>query len=184
MKLVDITYMHESSIHHHDIENLHATAFGPARYTRAAHFIRHGGSHDRSISFIASAYQKIIASIRMTPIIIGFSKALLLGPIVVSSTYKNAGIGSTLINMALKAAEKKRHKLVILIGDEAYYRRFHFLHVHADQMIMPLPVNPKRLLGREFTPGALSKANGIVRHINCLRNETSTIPVLNCILSV
>ncbi|RCL01430.1 MAG: Acetyltransferase [Candidatus Tokpelaia sp. JSC085] len=169
MIYTDIIYTHERSVHDLDIETLNATAFGPARYTRAVHFVRQSGPHDLSLSFIASAKPNVVGSVRMTQIAIGLAKALLLGPIVVRSDYKNAGIGSTLMNMTLTAARYAGHQLVILVGDKSYYHRFNFQRVPERKIIMPAPVNPNRLLAHELVEGALLQATGIVRHINCVR---------------
>jgi len=169
MTFADIIYTHELAAHNADIENLHATAFGPARYTRAVFFVRQDGPHDLSLSFVAIANENIIGSIRMTPIAIGSARALLLGPIVVCPDYRNAGVGSKMMNTALNAAQKARHQLIILVGDKSYYRRFDFKGIPAGKIVMPAPVNPDRLLARELAEGALQPATGIVRHINCVR---------------
>lgn len=166
---LNITYTHELAVHDADIEALNAIAFGPARYTRAAYFIRQGGPHDLSLSFIAIAHENVVGSVRITPIAIGSVRALLLGPIVVSIDYKNVGIGSELMNMALKAARHAGHQLIILVGDESYYYRFNFHRVPDRKIIMPVPVNPNRLLAHELAENALLLATGIVRHINCVR---------------
>jgi len=102
-----------------------------------------GGPHDMALSFVATAYENIIGSVRMTPVTIGPARALLLGPIVVSPNYKNAGVGSRLMNMALDEDRKAEQQLVILVRDEPYYRRFGFRHVSAGRIIMPAPVKPR-----------------------------------------
>ncbi|RCL02759.1 MAG: Acetyltransferase [Candidatus Tokpelaia sp. JSC188] len=169
MSLLDITYMCELAAHDSEIEKLNAEAFGPARYTRAAYFIRQGGPHDLSLSFVALAGKSLIGSLRMTPIAIGSSRALLLGPIVVCPDCKNTGVGSKLIKTALDSAKKAGHQLIILIGDEPYYRRFGFKKTLSHKILMPAPVNPQRLLAYEVTENALQGAVGLVRHVNCVK---------------
>lgn len=169
MPSMDIIYAGELAAHDSGIEQLNAEAFGPARYTRAAYFIRQGGPHDLSLSFVALAQEHLIGSVRMTPVAIGPARGLLLGPIVVCPAYKNAGVGSKLMKMALDAAETDGHQLVILVGDEPYYQRFGFKQAPGHKILMPAPVNPQRLLAYEITENALQAANGLVRHINCVR---------------
>lgn len=165
----NFTYAHEIAAHDQKIEILNREAFGPSRYTRAAHLIREGGPHALDLSFVAIDGNEVIATLRQTPIAIGtYRTALLLGPIVVSPIYKNAGIGAKLMNMALTAAEQADYHLVVLVGDEPYYRRFRFKQIEEGKIHMPAPVNPARLLASELTAGALEMANGKVRHLRCL----------------
>lgn len=166
----DIVYTHERAAHETAIEKLNAAAFGPARYTRAAYFVRADGPHDLSLSFVALVQESIIGSVRMTPIVIGTAaRALLLGPIVVHSDYKGTGVGSKLMNMALEAARKAGQQLVILVGDEPYYKRFGFRRVCPGIIRMPAPLNPDRLLACELAQDALQQAKGPVRHVNLMR---------------
>ena len=58
---------------------------------------------------------------RLTPICIGETPALLLGPLTVEPPFRERGVGSALIERALKDAKAKGHKLVVLVGDEPYY---------------------------------------------------------------
>ncbi|RCL03023.1 MAG: Acetyltransferase [Candidatus Tokpelaia sp. JSC189] len=161
--------MCELSAHHSEVEQLNAEAFGPARYTRATYFIRQGGPHDLSLSFVAIARGNLIGSVRMTPVAIGSTRALLLGPIVVCPDYKNTGVGSKLMKIALDGAKAAGHQLVILVGDEPYYRRFGFKQASNHKILMPAPVNPQRLLAYEITENALQGAIGLVRHANCVK---------------
>ncbi|MHC5307898.1 GNAT family N-acetyltransferase [Bartonella sp. LJL80] len=146
---------------------LNDQAFGPARFTRAAHLIREGGGHDTELSFVIERAGLLIGSVRMTPIKIGAIDGYLLGPIVISPEYKNAGLGSRLMVLAIDAAKKHGCSLVLLVGDEPYYRRFGFVKVDNGQMHMPAPVDPARLLSYELVDGAIESAVGPVRHRLC-----------------
>jgi predicted N-acetyltransferase YhbS len=66
------------------------------------------------------------------------------------------------MQQALARAKLQGHASVLLVGDAAYYNRFGFEQRFTDQLIMPGPVDPKRFLGRELIPGALSGAAGAV----------------------
>jgi predicted N-acetyltransferase YhbS len=70
------------------------------------------------------------------------------------------------MRMSLEAARKAGHKLVILVGDEPYYGPFGFQMVAPGSMVMPAPVDPRRMLACELATGALNGASGIVRHAN------------------
>lgn len=158
------SYLLEQPCHNAAIEQINEEAFGPGRFTRAAHLIREGGGHDPALSFVAMDADELVASVRMTPVCIGAMPAWLLGPIVVRSGYKSAGIGKELMKRALEAATKTETKLVILVGDAPYYERFGFHVLPAGKVTMPAPVDPARFLGFELQPGALQQAEGRVRH--------------------
>lgn len=166
MQQLELTYAQEDPAHDIEIEDMNAEAFGPGRFTRAAHFIREGGPHDQSLSFVALMGGIVIGSLRMTPVVVGETPALLLGPLAVRPDWKKRGIGSALMRMSLEAAKNAGHKLVILVGDEPYYGPFGFHMVQPGSMIMPAPVDPRRMLACELVPGALNGADGVVRHAN------------------
>ncbi|WOC16905.1 GNAT family N-acetyltransferase [Pseudochrobactrum sp. MP213Fo] len=168
----DLSYAQETCAHDAEIEEINASAFGPGRFARAAYRIREGGGHDRDLSFVALSGVQVIASIRMTPIVIGTTPALLLGPLAVRDGWKNRGIGRYLMRQAMEASAKAGHRLSLLVGDEPYYRAFGFVKVDAGKIIMPAPVDPERLLacilpGAEELEGiALAQLAGPVMHIN------------------
>jgi len=149
---------------------LNKQAFGPARFTRASFFVREGGGHDLALSFIGCLDGRIVGSVRQSLIAIGSHQALLLGPLVVGGQYKNVGLGAGLMNKALEAAREKKHRLILLVGDMPYYSRFGFIVADSHQIIMPAPVNPKRLLACELVPNALKNISGLVRHQACVKS--------------
>ncbi len=154
----------ESPAHDTEVEQLHADAFGPGRYARAAFRIREGGPHDRSLSRVALKDDKVIASVRMTPVLIGSTQALLLGPLAVAPAHKNKGIGRGLLQESLDLAKDAGHQLVILVGDEPYYGPFGFHRVPHGTVHFPAPVDKNRILACELEVGAASGVNGDVRH--------------------
>ena len=64
----------------------------------------------------------------------------MLGPLTVEPAFEGRGIGAALMRRSLEAARQKGHELVLLVGDEAYYRRFGFKRVPARQLELPGPV--------------------------------------------
>ena len=154
----------ETPAHDVDIEQIHADAFGPGRFARAAFRIREGGPHDRSLSRVALADGKVIASVRLTPVTVGQTPALLLGPLAVTPQFMNRGIGRSLMQECLALARESGHRLVILVGDEPYYAPFGFRRVPAKSMLFPAPVAQNRILACELADGAAEGASGPVRH--------------------
>ena len=162
----DVTIMTESSEHEKFIEELNREAFGPARFTRAAHLIREKGGHDKSLSFVLLLDGNLVGTIRMTPIVAGSANGYLLGPIVISSKTKSLGLGSLLMRHTIERAKENHVPFILLVGDEPYYRRFGFFKVAHGKLIMPAPVNPDRLLALELSKGAMDEAKGLVLHKN------------------
>ena len=52
---------------------------------------------------------------------------LALGPVAVIPAYQRTGIGSDLIRQAIKLADERGEKLIVVLGHEAYYPRFGFV---------------------------------------------------------
>jgi predicted N-acetyltransferase YhbS len=145
------------------IERLHERTFGPGRYARTAFRIREGAGHLLELSFTARIGTLLVGSVRLTPIRIGESKALLLGPLTVEPPFRHRGIGMALIERALAAARRNGHRLAVLVGDEPYYARAGFKRIPKGQARMPGPVDPARLLVAELADGALAGVSGPIR---------------------
>lgn len=151
----------EQPIDDEAIERLHERAFGPGRYARTASRLREGAGHQLDLSFTAMVGTLLVGSVRLTPVRAGAAPALMLGPLAVEPAFESRGIGAALMRRSLDAAKAKGHTLVLLVGDEPYYRRFGFKPVpHGLQL--PGPVNPARFLALELEEGAVSRARGIV----------------------
>jgi len=144
------------------IERLHERTFGPGRYARTAFRIREGRRHLLPVSFTARIGTLLVGSVRLTPVRIGATPALLLGPLTVEPPFRSHGIGRKLLERALADSKKQGHKLVFLVGDEPYYGRVGFKRVPKKQVTMPGPVDPARLLVAELEPNAFDGVAGTV----------------------
>jgi predicted N-acetyltransferase YhbS len=99
----------------------------------------------------------------MTPICIGETKALLLGPLTVEPPFRAHGIGTALIARALADAKTSGHRLVLLVGDEPFYGKCGFKRIPKGQVKLPGPVDPARLLVAELALGAFDGVGGMIR---------------------
>jgi predicted N-acetyltransferase YhbS len=145
------------------IERLTERTFGPGRYAKTAYRIREIAPHALALSFTARIGTLLVGSVRLTPIRIGETPALLLGPLTVEPPFRERGIGQALIARALADARTQGHRLVVLVGDEPYYGRAGFKQVPKGRAVMPGPVDPERLLVAELTPGAFEGVSGSIR---------------------
>ena len=112
------------------------------------------------LSFTARIGTLLVGSVRLTPICIGETPALLLGPLTVEPPFRERGVGSALIKRALEEAKAKGHKLVVLVGDEPYYAKSGFKRIPKGQVKMPGPVDPARLAGGGIEAGAFEGVSG------------------------
>lgn len=150
------------------VERLSERAFGPGRYARTAYRLREGIAHDMRLSFTALVGTLIVGSVRMTPVRTGAKGAgsapqtHMLGPVTVDPAFEGRGIGGGLIRSAVAAAREQGCHLVLLVGDEPYYRRFGFTLVKPGLLSLPGPVDPRRFLALELEEAALAAAAGPV----------------------
>ena len=142
------------------VERLSERAFGPGRFARTAYRLRERARPDPALSFVARISTLLVGSNQMTPIRCGPVPGLLLGPLTVDPAFRSRGIGAALVERSLEAARAAEQRLVILVGDEPYYRRFGFARIKPGQLTMPGPVDPARLLFRELVDGAAAEARG------------------------
>jgi len=146
-----------------EIDALQADVFGPGRFARTAFRLREHVSHDPVLSLVAPGLEGLAGSVRLTPILIGDTAALLLGPLAVRAHLRGQGFGKTLMRAAMAGARQHRHALVLLVGDLPYYWPFGFRTVPAGRIVLPGPVDPTRLLLAELAPGAAEAAQGLAR---------------------
>jgi predicted N-acetyltransferase YhbS len=145
------------------IERLHDRTFGPGRFVLSAYRLREHVDHLLELSFTAWIGTLLVGSVRQLPIVIGETKALLLGPLTVEPPFRGHGVGRALLERAFKDAKAKGHRLVLLVGDEAYYGRIGFKVVPKGRAIMPGPVDYSRLLVAELVDGAFDGVSGAIR---------------------
>lgn len=145
------------------IERLHERTFGPGRYAKTAYRLRENVAHQLEVSFTAHIGTLLVGSVRLSPVRIGETKALLLGPLTVEPAFRERGVGQALIKRALDEARAKGHRLAILVGDESYYGKCGFRPISAGAVSMPGPVDPARLLVAELVDGAFAGVSGQIR---------------------
>jgi predicted N-acetyltransferase YhbS len=163
MTELSIALIHETPAHDAAIERLVARTFGPGRFARTAYRLREGNPHRRDLSFTAHIGTMLVGSVRLTPILIGPTPALLLGPLTVEPPFRSHGIGRRLVERSLEAAKEAGATLVLLVGDEPYYGRMGFHRVSPDKVTLPGPVDPRRVLLCALDGTEIASVSGPVR---------------------
>jgi predicted N-acetyltransferase YhbS len=163
MSDIALTILPESKEDADAIARLHERTFGPGRYAKTAYRLREQAAHSPDLSFTARIGTLLVGSIWLSPIRIGETRALLLGPLTVEPAFRERGVGQALIERALNEARAKGHRLVVLVGDEPYYGKTGFKRVPPGRAAMPGPVDPARLLVAELVDGAFEGVSGPIR---------------------
>jgi predicted N-acetyltransferase YhbS len=163
MSDLSLTILAETANDAQAIERLHDRTFGPGRYALSAYRLREHVEHLLELSFTAWIGTLLVGSVRQLPVLIGETKALLLGPLTVEPPFRSRGVGRALLERALRDAKARGHRLVLLVGDEAYYSRVGFKAVPKGRASMPGPVDYNRLLVTELVDGAFEGVSGAIR---------------------
>lgn len=163
MNDLSLTILAETANDAQIIQRLHARTFGPGRYVLSAYRLREHVDHRLDLSFTARIGTLLVGSVRQLPICIGDTPALMLGPLTVEPPFRSRGVGRALLDRALNDARAKGHRLVMLVGDEPYYRRVGFKAIAKGRVTMPGPVDPARLLVHELVADAFADVSGKVR---------------------
>jgi predicted N-acetyltransferase YhbS len=161
MTSLPLQILPETPDHAAAIESLHERGFGPGRFARTAFRLREGVPPVPGLSYVALVGTLLVGSVRLSPIRIGATPALLLGPLAVEPAFAGRGIGTALMTTALDAARANGHRLAVLVGDEPFYVKSGFRRVPHGRVRLPGPVDPDRLLAAELFPGALEGVSGL-----------------------
>jgi predicted N-acetyltransferase YhbS len=136
-------------------------AFGPGRFTKASERVREFATFAPELSVCAWSEGRLLGCARMWHVRVGGRRAMFLGPFAVEQGERNAGFGARMITRACEAAAAAGETHVVLVGDEAYFGRVGFSTAAGRAVVMPGPVDPRRVLGRALTPDA-SELAGLV----------------------
>jgi predicted N-acetyltransferase YhbS len=157
------TIQQENSADQPMLDALNARCFGPGRFVRTAYRVRERGRPVPELCLTGWADDRLAGSIRFTALRIGGQPgALLLGPLAVDPDFAGQGCGRALIARGLEAARAAGYRLVLLVGDLAYFGKFGFKPVPLGQITLSGPVDPARLLAVELEEGALDAFSGAV----------------------
>ncbi len=144
-----------------EVEALYDLCFAPGRTALSSYRLRDGVEKVAPLCLLLRDGGILGAVIRYWPVRVGTQAALLLGPVAVHPTRQGEGLGGYLIRESLGRAAAMGWERVMLVGDAPYYGRFGFTRL--DNVVMPPPTNPDRVLGLALTAGAWDGVRGKVR---------------------
>lgn len=149
-------------------EALIALAFGPGRFVKAAERLRERNTPMHGLCFVAHADDKgfggqVVGVVRQWPVLIGArTPAVFLGPIAVDDAWRHHGLGGALVQRASDAAKAAGHRLILLVGDTPLFRRVGFDAAPARKVVMPGPVDQRRVQVKALVDGADADLEGLV----------------------
>src|ERR1700692_4182220 len=107
MSDLSLTILPETPNDAQAIERLHERTFGPGRFVLSAYRLREHVDHLLDLSFTARIGTLLVGSVRQLPILIGDTRALLLGPLTVEPPFRSRGVGRGLLDRALGEARAR-----------------------------------------------------------------------------
>src|SRR5579884_3095238 len=131
-----------------DIERLLDLAFGSDRAGKTVYRLRAGVAPIAELCTVIREQDRLRGSLRFWPVVIGPARlsALLLGPVAVAPEDRGKGYARALIRDGLQRARALGYRVVLLVGDEAYYGQFGFTRALAERLELPGPVDLARFL--------------------------------------
>ena len=130
------------------VEALLDRAFGPGRFVKVSERVREFARFRPDLSVCVWDDATLLGSVRMSQVHIGGAPAMFLGPLAVRTDQRSSGLGGQLVSRACAASEAAGFPVVLLVGDEPYFARFGFAAAPTAAIVMPGPVDPRRLLVR------------------------------------
>ena len=134
-------------------------AFGPGRYAKVSERLREGNRMRADLSFCAFGAETVVGTVRQWPVMVGEARGIFLGPIAVEATWRKHGVGGLLIQRCHEAAAEAGEAFILLVGHPPLFEPYGFVRAPGD-LVMPGPVDPKRVLVRALYDGGLDGVHG------------------------
>lgn len=144
-----------------EVEALYDLSFAPGRTALSSYRLRDDIPAVKDLCTVVRDGDGVLAAvIRYWPVRVAGLPVLLLGPVAVHPTRQGEGLGGLLIHETLAEARRLGWERVMLVGDPPYYGRFGFRKL--EDVAMPPPTDPERVLGFELVRGAWAGVAGPV----------------------
>lgn len=145
-----LTLVNELPDHGPRIEALLNRAFGPGRFAKVSERVRELADFAPELSFVHTREDRVLGCVRMWRAACGDQPIVFLGPLAVEESERKHGVGALLVEQACTASQAAGEAAVVLVGDLPFFGPLGF--EVAPDVMMPGPVDPKRVLARRFAP--------------------------------
>jgi putative acetyltransferase len=90
---------------------------------------------------------------------------LALAPLAVIPAHQRQGVGTRLVEAALRRARLLGYAYIVVLGHPQYYPRFGFVPASRFGLRYARPVPDDAFMALELVPGALEGVSGVVRYL-------------------
>ncbi|MEQ9406447.1 MAG: N-acetyltransferase [Fuerstiella sp.] len=147
------------------VRHVNRTAFDTDQEADLVDALRDSGFAETSL--VAVADGQLIGHILFSPVSIIDNTvvvpALSLAPMAVAPSHQRQGIGTKLVETGLESCRKLGHRIVVVLGDPHFYRRFGFSSEDARPLKSPFG-ETDAWMALELIPGSLNNVKGLVRY--------------------
>jgi predicted N-acetyltransferase YhbS len=143
------------------VDALIERAFGPGRYAKVSERVREFATFAPEMSVCTWSGERLLGCARMWHVRVGGRPVMFLGPFAVELGERNAGFGARMITRACEAAAAAGETHVVLVGDEPYFGRVGFATAPGRAVVLPGPVDQRRVLVRALSPDAGELAGAV-----------------------
>lgn len=123
-------------------------AFGPGRLVKVSERVRERAMFRPDLSMCAIEDGAVVGCARMWDVRVGDIPITFLGPLAVEASARKSGTGAALVLAASEAAKAAGACAVLLVGDMGFFGRLGFSNDLAAGIVLPGPVDQKRVLLR------------------------------------
>jgi putative acetyltransferase len=128
--------------------------------------LRARGGYIPELALVAEDEGRLIAHLMLTRLSVattsGPRPALLLAPVSVAAERRNEGVGTRLVDEAVRRATKRGHAAVFVVGDPSYYGRFGFVPSVQFGIVNTSGIGEAYVMALPLAPGGLRDAAGVV----------------------
>jgi putative acetyltransferase len=146
-----------------EIWKVNQEAFGRSLEADLVDAIRASDRFVPELSLVATVEEDIVGHVLLSYVEIepGAHAVLQLGPLAVLPSYQRRGIGSALMNEAVRVADARGEPLILLEGNPRFYERFGFRRSDESGIEAPTGVDQQYFMVRPLTgydPGLRGRA--------------------------
>jgi len=156
------------------VDAVHVQAFGRPDEAAMVRTVRaHGGAVVSLVAALgpqakARVEGQIVGHVLLSPVTLDGRDAprgLGLAPLAVLPEHQRRGVGTRLVEVALRRARLLGYAYVVVLGDPAYYARFDFTPASGFGLRYPKADHEPAFAALELLPNALQHASGEVRYL-------------------
>jgi predicted N-acetyltransferase YhbS len=156
-------FVAESPAHGAAIERVLDRAFGPGRFAKPSERVREFALPLPALSRVAVADGAVLGVCRVNEIGVGDHRAFFLGPLAVDPDAQHGGLGHLLVTEVVAACRADgRGAAMLLMGEPSFFGALGFVRVPSARIIMPTPVEARRLQWLGFDEQTLAAVTGAV----------------------